>query len=149
MREGQALPSPSHAPTPMKRSALFLAALAVLAACDGGAPTDPVDDPGIPTAGVALYPVERGDRWGYMDVTGRLVVQPAYRSARAYANGFAVATQWEDGGSYAYYLRADGSTALKTRADEAHPFFDGRARVRADGRWGFIDSTGAFVINPY
>ncbi|MEO9514968.1 MAG: WG repeat-containing protein [Paracoccaceae bacterium] len=30
----------------------------------------------------------------------------------------------------------------------ANPFFEGRAAVRVDGLWGFIDKAGAFVVEP-
>lgn len=138
---------PPHVQTyaPM-RSIPPLAFALVLAACDGGAP-DTDDPPGADA--VALFPVERDGRWGFMDASGALVIPAEYDAAREFSEGLVGAREWRNGRHVWDYLRPDGRVAFTVEAWEAYPVHDGLARVNADGRWGFVDTTGAFVVNPF
>lgn len=41
-----------------------------------------------------------------------------------------------------------GKLVIAPQFEEAWPFADGLARVKQNGKWGFVDRTGAFVIAP-
>ncbi|MCH7975713.1 MAG: WG repeat-containing protein, partial [Bacteroidetes bacterium] len=131
---------------------VFCAALLIpaLPGCDSADTSgdDPLNPAG--TANIALFPVERDGDWGYMDPTGRLVIQPEYSEAFSFSEGLAPASRWISGrGTVWFYLRQNGSVAFEIVAHDAYPFHDGLARVNADGRWGFIDTTGTYVVNPF
>ena len=38
--------------------------------------------------------------------------------------------------------------AIKPQFEDARPFSEGLASVKIEGRWGYIDKTGVYVINP-
>ena len=44
-------------------------------------------------------------------------------------------------------MATDGSR-LSATFEEVGAFSEGRGAVRVDGRWGFVDATGAMVIEP-
>lgn len=50
----------------------------------------------------------------------------------------------------ALFIFQSGCTncAIKPIYEFAWPFFDGLAKVKVDGKWGFIDKSGEFVIEP-
>lgn len=50
-----------------------------------------------------------------------------------------------DKGKYGY-MNADGSVAIKYKYNEAHPFVDGKAKVKKGDKWGYIDPNGKEVI---
>jgi hypothetical protein len=46
------------------------------------------------------------------------------------------------------YINQDGEFPFDEKFDRAMPFSEGLAAVLVDGKWGYIDTTGAFVIRP-
>lgn len=44
------------------------------------------------------------------------------------------------------YVNLSGKLVIEPGFDEANPFVDGRALVKKDGKWGFIDRTGRVVV---
>ncbi len=51
----------------------------------------------------------------------------------------------DEKGKYGY-VNADGSVAIKYKYNEAHPFVDGKAKVKKGNKWGYIDASGKEVI---
>jgi hypothetical protein len=83
-------------------------------------------------------------RWGFMDLSGRVVVPPSYPFMGVFSEGVAIAAT--DAGDV--YLDVHGNIVLPGPYQEATDFIDGLARVKVDGRWGIIDRSGAFVHPP-
>jgi len=67
-----------------------------------------------------LFPIVENGKWGFIDVTGRVVIEPQFDYARPFFEGFAAVNV----GGVRKDAHAEG------------------------GKWGFIDTSGAFVINP-
>ncbi|HBK2048805.1 TPA: WG repeat-containing protein [Campylobacter coli] len=42
----------------------------------------------------------------------------------------------------------NGEFAIKPKFDDIWDFSEGLAKVKLNGRWGFIDRSGKFVIEP-
>ncbi|MGC6386684.1 WG repeat-containing protein [Ewingella sp. S1.OA.A_B6] len=80
--------------------------------------------------------------WGYVDPTGHMAIQPAYRDVRGFANDLAVARKDEQFG----YLDKKGHWAIEPRFTHATDFnAQGTALVVTDGRLALIDRKGAVV----
>ena len=78
----------------------------------------------------ALAPVKVGQKWGFINRTGRLVVGPVYAAARMYNDGRApvkTGTQWG-------YIDMAGETVVPAQYDNAYPYADGLARVQKNGK---------------
>ena len=71
-------------------------------------PTEVVKPAGEPLP--TLFPIVKDDKWGFIDVTGRLVIEPRFDSA------------WQ--------------------------FGDGVAKVKVNGKRGYIDKTGKYIWKP-
>ena len=98
-------------------------------------------------AGDALYPFSTpAGRWGYMDATGRVVLEPAYDSAEPFSEGRAVVRV---GDAYGYIDPA-GDLVVPAQFASAAPFSQARALVtegpEGHARYGFIDPSGAVVV---
>ncbi len=96
-----------------------------------------------------LFPAVRDGKPLLLDREGQVVVSlSGYERAERSADGLAPARRW-DGGAFWDLYRTDGEVAFTVRADEARAPSQDRVRVRVDGRWGYLDTEGRFVVNPY
>ena len=97
-----------------------------------------------------LAPVRIDDRWGYINKKGNFEVNPRFRSAYAFSDGRAFVRSIDY--SEYYYIDTNGnkieSTSLPEDMDfvEENTFSNGRALVRDDELYGFIDKDGNTVI---
>lgn len=80
-------------------------------------------------------PVQQGEKWGYVDLTGALVIPAVYDEAQEFAEGLAAVRsgrQWE-------YIRPDGTTAFRLDPQGLSPAADCRVEgglyVRRFGNW--------------
>lgn len=118
----------------------------------------------------------KGDKWGYKDASGCVIVQPVYDDAKDFSEGlgnakrmgwwgyvnkfgkaiipfaFDESYQHKDGLAGArkeYYwgfIDRYGNTVIEFRYGQVRNFSEGLAAVKKDGRWGFIDKKGTTVI---
>ncbi len=89
-------------------------------------------------------PVRPDSLWGFVDREGRMVIEPRFRWASR-APGDSLPTVAPDAPAPA---RDSAGLTLVPPVGPASYFSEDRARVRRDGRWGFIDRTGEPVIPP-
>lgn len=91
-----------------------------------------------------LAPVRPDSLWGFVDREGRMVIDPRFRWASR-APGDSLPTVAPDAPAPA--RDASGLTLVPPVGPTSY-FSEGRARVRRNGRWGFVDRTGELVIPP-
>ena len=93
-----------------------------------------------------LYPVSVDGKWGFIDKTGTIKIQPQYEFAMPFSEGLAMVRLNGKWG----YIDTSGTMVIQPQFDDAHPFSDGLATVgkfSEDGPlFGYIDKTGALVI---
>ena len=88
-------------------------------------------------------PARRAEKWGYLDLQGKIVISFIYDEARAFSGNFAaVKTQSKWG-----YIDRKGKIVVPTKFDEVGPFSSGLAPARAGSISGFIDKSGTFAFN--
>ena len=98
-------------------------------------------------------------RWGYIDRSGRFVIEPRFRDAQKFSNGLAVAEY-----AYGEYAIIDmtGRVVKELEYDDVRGLRGGRAAVlvgggraawkegkdilTAEAWWGYMDETGELVI---
>src|ERR1051326_9062601 len=103
----------------------------------------------IAAQSTALIPIQQNDRWGYIDRSGKIVIEPRFESAGEFSEGLAVASLEERSG----FIDTSGKIVIEPKYPVARPFSEGLARVQVsgepysyEGQWGFIDRTGQMVI---
>ena len=96
-----------------------------------------------------LYRFIRGGKAGYIDRSGRVVIEPKFDGDSNYRGVFRDGLM-EVGVSSGEYVDATGKTVIKDRLYRGWEFSEGLAAALAEdgGRWGYIDPTGKFVISP-
>ena len=84
-------------------------------------------------------------RFGFIDKTGRLVIEASFRDARAFHEGLAAV----QGDSRKWgFIDASGKLVIPYSFDYASFFFEGLAAVMHGNAWGYIDKTGKWVLEP-
>lgn len=123
-----------------------------------------------------LYPVCVDGKWGYINKTGSMVIQPQFQNAYRFSGGLACVIvagkygfidtsgrfvsqpQFDDAygfseglapvSKYGIWLCIDasGKMAFETEADYCWSFNDGLAVIQRAGKYGYIDRNGTVVI---
>lgn len=94
---------------------------------------------------VGLFPAMVQERWGFIDRTGSVVIEPEYEGTQDFSGGLAPVKKDGKWG----YVDATGEVVIQPQFDFADGFSDGLAAVEQGGRVGYIDKTGEFVIRPH
>lgn len=92
--------------------------------------------------GLAYVMVNR--KWGFIDQTGTVVIEPQFSDAGCFRSGLAPV---EKGGKWGYIDRK-GHVVIDLTWDWASEFYEGRALVMSSERWGYIDKNGSVIIKP-
>lgn len=89
-----------------------------------------------------LAGVTKGNRTGFVDKTGKLVISPQFSTALRFEEGLALIYH---GGKYGYINKA-GKIVIRPQFTYANSFSEGLAEVEVNGKCGYIDKTGKIVI---
>jgi hypothetical protein len=88
--------------------------------------------------------VKVGDKWGYIDTSGKLVIEPQWAAQPApFAEGLAAVPVGERAHAY---VDPSGKVAIAGPFEAAGRFSEGLAAVRTADGWRYIDARGAVVI---
>jgi hypothetical protein len=98
-----------------------------------------------------MVPVKSGELYGYIDKEGRYVIVPQYEYADVFSNNGLLPENNKIG-----YIDTKGNKVIPAQFDKlpyeesyACPFFhDGYAVVRVGGKFGIIDKTGSYLVEP-
>jgi len=85
------------------------------------------------------------DERGYIDTSCKIVRPFSQGFGEAFSENFAVV---QDSNGNFGFINRNYLIKIKLNFEEAHSFSNGLARVNKDGLFGFIDTTGEFVIPP-
>jgi len=102
-----------------------------------------------------LFPVEKDDKWGFIDRTGKIVIPLQFASANDFHEGLALVTA----NGKRLFIDAAGRMVITPQFDSIHDFSEGVAAVNIGekripnlglisnpGKWGYIDKTGKLII---
>lgn len=100
----------------------------------------------------SLKLVKIGDKYGYVDQAGKLVIQVQFDIARDFSEGWAAVNiggreslfGGGSGGKWGY-IDKSGSWVIKPMFNMAYSFRNGRAKVEIGGQERIIDKTGMFI----
>jgi len=86
-------------------------------------------------------------RWGYIDRKGEMIVKPVFTFGCHFVNGLAVVN---DADRF-WFIKPDGTPAFDRKFNAAKGFSKEGLALAAEspeGPWGYIDSSGDYVIEP-
>ena len=84
------------------------------------------------------------EKWGFIDRSGKLVIEAQYEEVRAFSEGLAAARKDKWG-----FIDKSGKFVIEPQFDDVSSFSEGLAPAsRSSLAWGFIDRTGTWKIEP-
>ncbi len=91
-----------------------------------------------------FLPIEKNERWGYINESGLELIAPQYDEATVFSEGLAVVTLNGKSG----FIGKTGKIVLPLIYSEAESFQNGYAIVQLDSLYGMINRKGEYVIKP-
>jgi hypothetical protein len=91
-----------------------------------------------------LYQTHRKEKWGFVDRSGKTVIEPRFDDERDFFHGLAAVRidgKWG-------YIDLQGTVVIDPHFDEVRDFLDELAPVRIGRKWGYINTGGRIVIQP-
>lgn len=105
-----------------------------------------------PEGGLVMIPVRDFGKQGFIDATGKLVIEaePALNfTGGGFFEGLSKVSTYVPGKGWLYgYIDKSGKVVIKPRFTYAYEFREGLAAVCLNTKCGFIDKTGEFAIAP-
>lgn len=89
-----------------------------------------------------LYPIKHGDRWGYIDASGAVVITPRFREVSFFYGEYAAVRL---NGSFGY-IDTTGAFVIPPQFDYAWPLYDSTANVVLDGQPALINDKGDVLV---
>lgn len=93
-----------------------------------------------------VYVLLNYSKYGYMGLTGELIIPADYEKAEQFSEGMAVVAK----GSYPDYkygfIDKEGKVVIPLEYDGASDFSDGLAWVKKENKWGLINKEGQIII---
>lgn len=93
--------------------------------------------------GLAMF-VTSDQKIGFVDKTGKVVINSQFDEALSFSEGFAAIKQKDKWG----FIDKTGKIVINPQFDEVFSFTNGKAAFSNGKQWGFIDNKGSYVINP-
>lgn len=92
-----------------------------------------------------LYPVEIDGKWGYFDLTGKMVIAPNFDEVNGpFVEGFGMVVINKKYG----FIDKTGKIIIAPQFDWAAGFSGGVSRVQIGEKWSYINKTGKMLIEP-
>ena len=91
-----------------------------------------------------LASVKINGKYGFIDKSGNIVINPNFEDANAFSEGLAYV---KINGKYGF-IDKSGNIVINPNFEDANAFSEGLASVEINGKYGFIDKSGNIVINP-
>jgi hypothetical protein len=91
------------------------------------------------------------DKWGYIDKSGKVVINPQFEDAADFEEGLAAISTKKDKDSKETnwgYIDTEGKIVINPQFSKAYSFREGKALVSDGKKFGYIDTKGLYAINP-
>ncbi|MEA5511773.1 WG repeat-containing protein [Crocosphaera sp. UHCC 0190] len=91
------------------------------------------------------------DNYGYIDLTGKVVIPLQFKQAGRFSSGLAWIGIDSDGNGNVErygYIDKTGKTVIEPQFEDAGNFSSGLAPVKIDNKWGYINKQGKVMISP-
>lgn len=131
----------------MNKQNILLCYLAVLCivACK-------TEQPKLIRSNVKLYPIVLNEKWGYIDRSGKIIIEPQFDYAYKFSEGLGRIRIGDDKTGKYGFIDSTGKFVINPQFDDAGEFSEGLACARIGsketGAYGFINYKGQYEIIP-
>lgn len=105
--------------------------------------SDPYNGLGLSSAD-ELFVVKSGEKYGYANIKGEIVINPSYDCASPFYEGYASVCRNEKYG----FIDKIGNEVIKCQYDGTSNFSENLCVVSVGGKYGVINTKGKYVVNP-
>jgi hypothetical protein len=87
--------------------------------------------------------VRLGDKWGFIDKSGKYLVEPKFDEVYSFSEGFArvrLCSKWG-------FIDKSGKYVVEPKFDDIGYFYDSFAGVKIGNKLGFIDKSGNLIFD--
>jgi len=95
-----------------------------------------------------LYPIIKNGKWGFIDRTGQVVIEPAFDDAWPFENDLAVIRKGDEKTGKYGLIDLNGKIIFQPLSEKSPYFSDDVAWIRINNKWGLIDKKGSIIIQP-
>ncbi len=88
-----------------------------------------------------LSAFRQNDKWGYIDIAGKVIIAPEFDDCQDFSNGVAAVKVNDKWG----YIDATGKVIITPSFDECRPFENNAAAAKKSGKWGVINKRGQSI----
>lgn len=98
--------------------------------------------------GLAAYSIEdsAGAKWGFLNGEGKVAINPQFEYCGTFNEGMCPVRTF--GNDKWGYIGKDGKITINYQFESAGNFYRKKAIVSAGGKFGVIDASGKYIINP-
>ncbi|MDA3843916.1 MAG: WG repeat-containing protein, partial [Candidatus Kapabacteria bacterium] len=86
-----------------------------------------------------------GIKWGFIDKEGQIKINPQFSKVNDFSDDICAVRN--DEGKWGY-IDIEGKIVINYQFDGAEPFINSKSVVKQDSKFGLIDKTGSYIINP-
>ncbi len=87
---------------------------------------------------LTLFPYEKDDLFGFVDSSGRVIIDPVYDAVSEFNEGLAVVNKNDS----LLYINKENANAFNRYFSDAYSFKNGIGATRQNGKWNFINRQG-------
>ena len=91
-----------------------------------------------------LFQIRRGKKWGFMDRSGKVMIEPRFDAEGDFFHGLARVRSDHKWG----FIDEKGDVKIPYDCDDALDFIGELAPARIGRKWGYIDLKGRWVVPP-
>lgn len=95
-----------------------------------------------------LLSVRIGDKWGFVDLNGEIVIPIKYKEAKNFSEGMASVCLDVKGKNTCGFIDKTENFVIPAQFEECWYFSEGLAAFKKNGKYGFINKKGEIVIKP-
>ena len=98
-----------------------------------------------------LLPVQVEGKWGYINSSGQIKIQPQFNFGGRFSDGLAqvgISGKLTEGKTKYGFINETGAYVVTPKYDQVGDFSEGYAAVAQGTAWGYIDRTGKTVYTP-
>lgn len=93
---------------------------------------------------VDIFPIKSGEKYGYANTKGEIIVNPTYDDANSFSEGYAAVCSNEKYG----FIDEKGKLVINCQYDNAYSFSEGFSVVQIGEKYGAINNKGEYVVDP-
>lgn len=126
---------------------VMLPLVIALVSCDSTTKTtENHEDKATVASGDNLYPVSVNGLEGYIDASGKIIIQPQFDYAGEFSEGLAFVNTTDN--KRCLIDMAGNIISLPEQIDLAWPFHEGLAQFISEKKYGYIDKGGNIIVDP-